>query len=173
MSGAGKSSVGSRLCARIKSVHPNTLIIDGDELRAAIAPDLAYTIEDRRQSEARRSKLCKYLSDQGMYVICSGLSNHPEWRIWCKDQISEYFEVFLRAPLATLQQRDHKGIYKETPDNQPQNVVGLDIPFIPPADPDLLVDNTGTQSIDEIAGLIMQRLKQKYAHFDLTTTDRE
>ena len=75
--------------------------------------------------------------------------------------------------MATLQQRDHKGIYKQTPDKQTQNVVGLDIPFIPPADPDLLVDNTGTQSIDEIADLILQGLKQKYAHFDLTMTYRE
>jgi adenylylsulfate kinase-like enzyme len=173
MSGAGKSSVGSELCARMKAVHPNTLLIDGDELRAAIAPDLAYTFEDRRESEARRSKLCKYLSDQGMYVICAGLSNYPEWRAWCKKKIAEYFEVYLDVPLAVLQQRDSKGIYRQAADGQTRNVVGVDIPFAPPAEPDLVVDNADGQGVKDVVELILHGVALKFASVELTITNKE
>lgn len=162
MSSSGKSAIGQGLCRRLKSTHPNTVLVDGDALRAAIAPDLQYTFEDRRESEARRSKLCKFLSDQDIHVICTGLSNYPEWREWCRAHIQDYCEIYLDVPMAILHKRDSKGIYDRALRGEIEHVVGVDIEFRPPADPDLVIENTGKDSVDEIVDHILSYTSEHF-----------
>ena len=162
LSSSGKSAVGEELVQRFKAQYPNTVLLDGDALRATIAPDLGHTYEDRRESEARRSKLCKLLADQGIHVVLAGLSNYPEWRQWCRDHIFEYFEVYLQVPMDVLIQRDRKGIYKQAQQGNLTNVVGIDIPFETPDNPDLTVDNTGEISINQVVRRILNSISRRF-----------
>lgn len=156
LSSSGKSTVGQATVDQLKKKYPNTVLLDGDVLRATIAPDLGHSYDDRRESEARRSKLCKLLDDQGVHVVCAGLSNYPEWRAWCRENIANYFEVYLKVPLEVLIRRDRKGIYKQAQQGILKNVVGVDIPFEPPDRPDLSIDNSGVHPLDEVVGRILQ-----------------
>lgn len=158
MSGAGKSTIGYKLFQRLKKFYPNTVLIDGDELRNILAPDLGHTYEDRRESEARRSKLCKYLHDQEINVVCAGLSNYLEWRQWCRQHISGYTEIYLKVPMEILIDRDSKGLYKQAKESRTNNVVGVDIEFCPPANPDLVIENIGQLTEEEVVDLIWDRL---------------
>ena len=162
LSSAGKSSVGQELVHRLKMQCPNTIFLDGDALRATISSDLGYSYDDRRESEARRSKLCKLLADQGFHVVSACLSNYPEWRQWCRDNIAEYFEVYLHAPMEILISRDRKGIYKQVQQGTLANVVGMDIPFEPPDRPDLTIDNSGKMSILEVAQQILNAVSENH-----------
>ena len=158
LSSAGKSTVASRVYDRLNCDHPNTVILDGDTLRQAIAPELGHRFEDRRESEARRSRLCKILADQGIHVICAGLSNYPEWRKWCREHIASYFEVYLEVPMQVLIDRDRKDIYRQALEGKLENVVGIDIEFIPPDNPDLVIDNSGVLTEKEIVDKIWYEL---------------
>lgn len=165
LSGSGKSIVGRELVDRLRERYPNTVLLDGDELRATIAPDLGHTYEDRRESEARRSKLCKLLHNQGIHVVCAGLSNYPEWRNWCRENISHYFEVYLQVPLELLEKRDRKQIYDKARQGLLDNVVGINIPFVPPEHPDITIDNIGEISVDHLAKRILDALPTDYLSF--------
>ena len=47
-----------------------------------------------------------------------------------------------------LQKRDYKGIYKQYNEGKIKDVAGIDIEFIPPENPDLIINNHG--SIDSL-----------------------
>ena len=60
-----------------------------------------------------------------------------------RNRFSDYFEVFIDAPLDQLQARDGKGLYKSANAGPTRNVVGVDIPFPVPEAPDLRINNSG------------------------------
>ena len=122
-SGAGKSEIGKRLYDKLKLIIPNIVFLDGDELRDAISWDLGHSLADRHTSEKRRSQLCKLLSDQDISVICAALSNAPALREWNKQNIKEYYEIYLEVERSVLHKRDSKGIYQRYNNNKITNVV--------------------------------------------------
>ena len=161
-SGAGKSEIGFRLFNSLKSKMSNLIYLDGDELREAISWDLKYTIQDRYISEKRRSNLCKLLSEQGISIICSALSNAPELRQWNKENIEDYIEIYLKVDKNVLHKRDKKKIYRKFKNNMVNNVVGEDIEFFEPESPWLtIINNDNEGSFDKIITKILSSLKNE------------
>ncbi len=159
-SGAGKSEIGKRLYDKLKLEIPNIVYLDGDELRDAISWDLDHSLEDRHTSEKRRSRLCKLLSDQDISVICAALSNAPNLREWNKQNINNYFEIYLQVEQSVLHERDSKGLYNKYSNKKINNVVGEDIPFHEPENPWITIDNNGEKSLNEIVHYISTSIKK-------------
>ena len=158
-SSAGKTYLGKKLYNIIKPNCPNLVFLDGDELRDTISKDLGHSTQDRYISEERRSRLCKLLSDQGINVIMSGLSNAPDIREWNKNNISEYLEIYLKTDQQTLYNRDPKGIYKKFIGGEINHVVGEDIEFHEPKSPWMGIDNTGKIDAEKLIKKIVSKLK--------------
>ena len=136
MSGSGKSTLAHALHARLKPSVRHLVYLDGDAFREVFQGDVDHTIAGRRRNAERISGFCKVLDDQGIHVIAAVLSIFPEWQRWNRETFSHYFEIFCDIPMATLKERDPKGLYGGTvPD-----VVGLDIPFPRPPAADLVID---------------------------------
>ncbi len=127
-------------------------------LRNAISKDLGHSKEDRYISEERRSKLSKILSDQGIHVIMSGISNEPKIRKWNKKNIKDYLEIYLKTDKKTLYSRDPKGIYKNYSKGNINNVVGEDIKFNEPVAPWLTISNNNNKT-EQIINSILSKLK--------------
>ena len=157
-SAAGKSYFGEKLYNALKNDYPNTVLLDGDLLRNTINIDLGHTKKDRYRSEVRRSQLSKILSDQGIHVIVSGISNEPEIRNWNKINITDYVEIYLKTSKKTLYNRDPKGIYKSYSQGQTKNVVGEDIKFNEPEAPWLTISNNNNKT-ERIINSILSKLK--------------
>lgn len=157
-SAAGKTAIGRALCTRLKASRPAIVFLDGDQLREAIGMDLGYSVIDRYESERRSSRLCKLLSDQGIDVICAKLSNAPEIRVWNRENLRDYREIYLRVSDEVLRQRDPKGIYKQFEAGATDQVVGKDILFHEPESPWLVIDNQGIDSVAEIVNRILHEL---------------
>jgi adenylylsulfate kinase-like enzyme len=103
--------------------------------------DLGHTLEDRRANGWRMCRLCAYLDQQSINVVCATLSQFHDQQCWNRNTFSQYFEVFIDVPLEILIQRDQKGLYSGALAGTIKNVVGVDMPFLPPVAPDLVVDN--------------------------------
>lgn len=161
-SGAGKSAIGNRLYTILKKEISNLIYLDGDQFRDAISWDLGYSIEERHISEKRRSNLCKLLSDQGISIICAALSNAPDLREWNRNNIKDYFEIYIKVNRSTLLNRDKKDIYKQYNRKKINNVVGEDIPFHEPKYPLITINNNGDEnSFDEIISNILLAMKKE------------
>ena len=157
-SASGKTFIGEKLYVKIKSNYSNIVFLDGDKLRSAISEDLSHTEEDRYISEKRRSRLCKLLSDQGIHVICSGISNSPKIRKWNKKHIKGYLEIYLKTRKETLYNRDPKGLYKKYQKGEIKFIVGEDIEFHPPKEPWMEFDNDDNANTDSFIESIVSKL---------------
>ena len=141
LSGAGKTTLARQIVARVRDSSPNVVLVDGDAIRELFGNDLGHSLEDRRRNAERVARLCKYLDDQGIHVVCAILSLFPETRDWCRRNFSAYYEVFINAPTAQLVARDAKGIYGRYERSEIRNVAGMDLHFPAPTTPDLVIRN--------------------------------
>lgn len=141
LSGAGKTTLGSLFYQRLKNTKPNAVYLDGDEIRVAFGEDVGYTHEERLRWAGRIFRVCKLLSDQGIDVVCCSIAMFDSIRRWNRENIPNYKEIYVRVTKETLLQRNQKGLYTAG-----CNVVGVDLPFDEPKQPDLIVQNDGDRT---------------------------
>jgi adenylylsulfate kinase-like enzyme len=167
LSGVGKTVIGKEVYNLLRAKRPNVIFLDGDTMREIMGGDLGYTLEDRLNNAWRICRLGKYLDSQGIDVVCGILSIFPETQRWNHENIPHYFEVYIRAPLETLIQRDSKGLYRRALTGEIKNVVGMDIEFPLPPNPDLIVDNDiMLTSLEPIARRILNAIPWESANND-------
>ena len=88
------------------------------------------------------ASLCLLLDKQGVDVICCILSSPQKLRNENRKNFSSYFEIFMDSPIEVLIERDKKGLYKKFFEKKAKNVVGLDLPFLKPENPDLTINSS-------------------------------
>jgi adenylylsulfate kinase-like enzyme len=148
LSGTGKTTLATEIVIKTKIEANNTVLVDGDVIRDIFGNDLGYTMEDRLKNAERICQLCKFLDDQGINVVCAILSIFPETRAWNRENINNYYEVFIDTPMITLVSRDSKGIYGKYNRGEISEVAGMDIDFPQPVNADLVINNY--KSLDDL-----------------------
>jgi adenylylsulfate kinase len=146
LSGSGKTTLGRALAAHWRTSAPNTVLVDGDEVRRLFAHDRSeadYALDGRRLNAERMTALCEWLDGQGINVVCCILSLFPEMRADNRHRLSRYFEIYLRASVEALAARDTKGLYGPALRGERRQVVGVDLPFPEPKTSDLIIDTAG------------------------------
>lgn len=153
LSGAGKTTIGSRLYYRLKDQRPQTTLLDGDVMKLIFdGAEVDYSPEGRRVRAEKYSQLCKYLSDQGFTVICCAIAMYDQVRAWNRQNIANYLEVFIDVDLDTLIRTDPKGHYQR----QGRAMAGAGFEAELPKNPDLVIKNDlRTESINTYVELIL------------------
>ena len=150
LSGTGKTTLCEALRALIKSRLAETVVLDGDVIRALFDTGLGYREQDRVVQIGRIQALAKLLSDQGLVVIVGALYAHPDLLSWNREKFGDYFEVYLEASIEFLRGRDSKGLYARAAAGE-VNVVGVDIPWHAPLRPDMTIDASASRPAGELA----------------------
>jgi adenylylsulfate kinase-like enzyme len=127
LAGSGKSTCASYLAKKLKEKYDNVIVIDGDAIREICSHDLGYNPEDRRKNAFRVAKLCEYLCNQGMIVICATISLYRETHEYIYEHFMSPQIIYLDIPRNIVQARDQKSLYSEG-----KCVVGKDIEFDEP-----------------------------------------
>lgn len=143
LSGAGKSAIGRALHEKLKQRQRATVLVDGDEIRAVFAAEGAadYSLEGRRRNFERMRAICAWLDRQDVDVVCCILAVFPELLDENRRMFQRYFEIFVDAPMDVLARRNPKDLYGKAARGEMRNVVGVDIPFAPPRQPDMTIRN--------------------------------
>lgn len=152
LSGAGKTTLAKHI--RFKYTR-YAIIIDGDELRKSINADLGFSLEDREKNVTRAAQICKILNDDGHDVIACIMSPSEIQRKKAKEIIGEqkFFLVYVSCDLDTLKKRDTKGLYEKYEKGEIKNMVGIDLPYDVPENPNLVV-NTAAFRVEKCGELI-------------------
>ena len=129
LSGSGKTTLAKEVYRILKSRNLPVILFDGDELREIFKSKSIqnYSREERMDFAMKYSKLCLQVSKQGLIVIIATISLFKKIHDWNRDNIPNYFEVFLKVPLDELKRRDVKGIYKSFDKGELTDVAGLDL----------------------------------------------
>lgn len=152
LSGSGKTTIGSEL---LNALNNKCIFLDGDDLRTIYGDDIGYSLEDRKKMAMRNSKLCRMLSNQGFDVICCTIAMFHDIRAWNRENINNYKEIYLKVKPEVLIARDQKNLYSKYKKGTTDNVVGLDLKFEEPLNPDIIINNNGDKSPKEIIEYIL------------------
>jgi len=163
LSGAGKSTIAEALVSRLKPMRPDTVLIDGDTVRVLFGGDLGYDEAARHQQIGRIQRLAHWLGRQELCVVVAALYAHPDLLAWNREHLPDYFEVYVDAPLNLLRARDSKGLYAGAASSMMRHVVGMDIPWHAPKQPDMVIDAQGMEPPAETAARILARLTGRQA----------
>lgn len=74
---AGKSTLARAVRA---AVPHDAIILDGDDLRAPIAPDLGFSEDDRARQVGQTARLATMLARQGLLVLVPVIAPHTNHR---------------------------------------------------------------------------------------------
>lgn len=145
LAGAGKTTIGRLFYKELKKRQDNILLFDGDIIRSA-RHETDYSNEARLESCRRGMGMYKLITDQGFDVISCGIAMFDEVRDWFRANIENYREIYIKASMETLCRRDQKGLYS----SGAKQVVGVDLPYEEPKHPDVLIENDGAETPEEI-----------------------
>ena len=151
LSAAGKSTLAFLLeRALIDAGHP-CYVLDGDNLRHGLNKDLGFTERDRIENIRRAAEVAKLMLDAGLIVITTFISPFRADREAARAlfQPGEFMEVFIDTPLAVCEDRDPKGLYRKARAGQVRNFTGIDSPYEPPLNAELVID--GSEGLDASA----------------------
>ncbi|KFG96476.1 adenylylsulfate kinase [Burkholderia paludis] len=165
LSGAGKSTLSREVAEHLRARNIPTCILDGDELRAGVSPDLGFTREDRTENCRRTAEIAKLLNSQGFVVIVALISPYEADRQRARQIIgaNRFVEIYLKTDIATCSARDPKQLYAKAITGQTTQFTGISDPYEVPVAPDLVVE-TGTMDIASSAALILNFEPQRFAH---------
>ena len=157
LSGAGKTTIGEEVYKMLKKKKSNTVFLDGDIVREVLGNDLGHHLKDRKKNAIRISKMCEFLTNQNINVVCSTMSLFKEVHKLNREIISQYYEIFIDVNMDELVKRDSKDLYAKVKKGEIQNVIGIDLPYDRPENPFMTIDNTTSEiSINDKASKIIK-----------------
>jgi adenylyl-sulfate kinase len=160
LSGAGKSTISEILERELRARGRNVEVLDGDVVRTHLSKGLGFSKEDRDTNIRRIGWVCEVLSRNGVFAIAAAISPYRTVR----DEVRErhggrFFEVFIDVPLEVAIERDTKGLYKKALAGEIKGFTGIDDPYEPPLDPELVI-HTDRETPAESAERILSALRQ-------------
>lgn len=158
-SGAGKSTIAEALTKELKSQGYGLEVLDGDEIRENLTKDLGFSKEDRDTNIRRIGFVAKLLTRNGVIVLVPVISPYRAIRDEMRQNISDFLEVFVNAPISVCEERDVKGLYKKVRAGQIKQFTGIDDPYEPPLNPEVEC-RTDLEELPESVAKIMNKLKE-------------
>ncbi|EAI4298513.1 adenylyl-sulfate kinase [Campylobacter lari] len=156
LAGSGKSTIGKALYEKLKNEYKNIVYLDGDELRDLLG-HYSYDKQGRIDVALKRSQFAKFLSDQGMIVVVTTISMFNEIYKYNRENLKNYFEIYIKCPMEELIKRDQKGLYTKALNGEIKNVVGVDIKYDEP-NAYFTLDNSMQENLDEKVNMIVKQL---------------
>jgi len=137
--GSGKSTVANLVEKQLLAQGRHTYLLDGDNIRHGLSKDLGFTQQDRVENIRRVGEVARLMVDAGLIVLVTLVSPYKAERDLVRSRLEqgEFFEVFVDAPLAVVQERDPKGLYRKAAAGEAKNVTGVDSPYEEPDNPEL------------------------------------
>lgn len=164
LSGAGKSTIATRVEERLWRCGHHTMLLDGDNLRFGLNSDLTFTDAARIENIRRTAEVARLMLDAGLIVICSLISPFRRERMLARQLVGagEFLEVFVDAPLDLCKQRDPKGLYARALAGQIPNFTGISSPYEPPEAPEIHL-RTDVDDVDALAEQVLDVLRRRGA----------
>ena len=156
---SGKTTIARALEKILREKGLNVEVLDGDEVRRNLSPDLGFTKENRETHAKRVAYVTKLLVRNGVAVIVGLISPFRNFREHARKQIGNFVEVWVKCPIEECMRRDPKGLYKKALNGEINDLTGIQDPYEEPLNPEVTVD-TSKESVEESVNKILKKLEE-------------
>jgi adenylylsulfate kinase-like enzyme len=161
LSASGKTTLAKYLIKDMKKRKNHLTLVDGDNVRDIFLNDLDFDEKSRFKQITRMQNIAKFLDNQNCDVVIAALYSHPKLLSRNRKIFKNYFEIYLKANVEFLINREIKKIYKRALQKKMKNVVGVDIKWHAPKKPDLIFDQKNQTKLSEMTSIIKKQIKLK------------
>jgi adenylyl-sulfate kinase len=155
---SGKSTLARRVEEILLERGMNVEVLDGDEVREHLSKGLGFSKEDRDTNIRRIGYVAKLLARNGVVAIGAAISPYKEIRNEVRGWHERFVEVYVKAPVDVLKERDVKGMYKKALAGEIKHFTGVDDPYEAPDNPEVVVE-TDKESVEESVNKIVRTLE--------------
>ena len=179
LSASGKSTIANIVDHKLHRLGKRSFVLDGDNVRHSLNASpallkevhgeefakrfgLGFSAQDREENIRRIGAVAKLFAESGTIALTAFISPYRSDRDRVRNTMSttDFFEVYVNTPLAVCEQRDPKGLYKKARAGELKGFTGIDDPYEPPVNPELILD-AGEKSAEELADEVIFFLKAK------------
>ena len=158
--GAGKTTIARRLYEHFTASGHPVEVLDGDEVRQTLSPDLGFSRRDRDANVRRLGFIARLLARNGVIAIVAAVSPYRGARDKVRhSHEARFIEVFVDCPIGELIRRDQKGLYTRAVRGEVASLTGISDPYEPPLAPEVHV-HTDRESPDECVARILAMLDE-------------
>jgi bifunctional enzyme CysN/CysC len=164
LSGSGKSTLANALEVMLHQRKIRTFVLDGDNVRHGLNADLGFTETDRAENIRRVAEVAKLFVDAGLVTIVSFISPFEAERSLAREIIgeSDFFEVFVDAPMVVVEKRDTKGLYAKARAGLLPNFTGVDSPYEIPTNPNLRVESSVLSVVECLDQIVAELVRKSF-----------
>jgi adenylyl-sulfate kinase len=162
LSGSGKSTIAHVIGPELDRRGLIVEYLDGDSVRQHLSKGLGFSKEDRDTNIERVGWVASRLTRQGGAVIVAAISPYRETRSKARAMVEEFgrfVEVYVATSLEECARRDVNGLYKKAFAGEITGFTGVDDPYEPPANPEIVVETEG-KTPEESAEVVIARLDE-------------
>jgi adenylyl-sulfate kinase len=160
LSGAGKSTVSNIIEAELRQRDLRVEVLDGDVIRTHLSKGLGFSKADRDTNIRRIGWVCEVLSRNGVVAVAAAISPYREIRDEVRGKVGRFVEVYMECPVLVLAERDVKGLYKKALAGEIKNFTGVDDPYEPPFNPEVVCHTDGRETPEQSAAKVIRKLEE-------------
>ena len=165
--GSGKLTIAGAVEERLVQAGRPAFLLDGDNLRHGLNGDLGFDEDARCENVRRTAHVARLFAEAGTIALVSLVSPYG-----CDREVASglhaahdlhFIEVFVDTPLEVCEQRDPKGLYARAHAGEITGMTGVDAPYQPPEQPDLVLYSS-KETVDAAVERVMQTLAARFLH---------
>ena len=164
LSGSGKSTLTDALAPILRERGCRVEMLDGDVVRTNLSKGLGFGKVDRDTNVLRIGFVANLLARNGVAVITAAISPYRAIREQVRALVEAdggaFVEVQAGATVAECEARDVKGLYAEARAGKLAGFTGVDDPYEPPQNPEVLCE-TGRESVEQSLARIVSYLDSR------------
>lgn len=159
LSGSGKTTASRLVEKELRARGLRVEILDGDVIRENLSKGLGFSKEDRDINIRRIGFVCELLTRNGVVAITAAISPYRSVRDEIRARIGRFVEVYAECPINVLAERDVKGLYKKALKGEIKNFTGVDDPYEPPQNPEVVI-KSDRETVEESVARIIAKLEE-------------
>jgi sulfate adenylyltransferase len=168
LSGAGKSTIAEILAILLMEGGRQVTILDGDVVRTHLSKGLGFSREDRDTNIRRIGFVASEIVRHHGLALAAAVSPYRSTRNEVRTLVGHerFIEVFVDTPLQVCEERDLKGMYAKARRGEIKEFTGIDDPYEPPTNPELILTTTDCTPDDNARKIFEYLAQQQFVLVD-------
>jgi sulfate adenylyltransferase len=159
---SGKSTISEILGTLLMENGRRITMLDGDVVRTHLSRGLGFSREDRDINLRRIGFVAAEIVRHGGIVVCAVVSPFNSTRQQIRAMIGgdNFLLAYVNTPVEVCERRDVKGFYAKARAGELKHFTGVDDPYEPPTDADIVLDTVGSTPEDN-ARRVVECLRER------------